>query len=50
MKDENVDENLELFRQEKLAEEAKTKYARTDKAFVETETGCSFYSRQNSAS
>ena len=35
MKDENVDENLELFRQEKLAEEAKTKYARTDKAFVE---------------
>lgn len=30
-----TDENLELFRQEKLTEEAKTKYARTDKAFVE---------------
>lgn len=29
------DEELELFRQEKLAEEAKTKYSRTDKAFVE---------------
>lgn len=35
MNSDKTDEDLKLFRQERLTEEAKTKYARTDKAFID---------------